>query len=372
MTPTVQMCTREFAETIKDKAQAEMFRRFSTCADLRASGSGQPPIDADSIDRSTYSFLGYYMIKDFDVLGFLEDIGEWAPEPLGDDDDEDAWEGDNEDCQEVQAQNSTRVYELAAVTVRSFLKLLIKRGTMTEQQLQGALAKAEAARKDLPACAILGEFLPGPLNSCIGMALGDAFPLDTARDVAYTAASVERRFRPSPQLCQDFDFKAALSSVAGDKKPKAVRSEHKRMHVAEVQGGKRVRFTTCLQGSTAWAEPAEGVWIEFDAPTAALLRPGLIVTASFIELSDGRWCLSDPGYVWPSFYCVDERCPGRFQAAAASAGTEPQAAEAAAEGEGAPDTEKSAAAAVAADGPADEGENDGGKANGVDAASAVQ
>lgn len=49
-----------------------------------------------------------------------------------------------------------------------------------------------------------------------------------------------------------------------------------------------------------------GVVIEFDTPIALLFRVGMVVTATFQQLSNGsgsRWELSSPGYVWPSWYC---------------------------------------------------------------------
>lgn len=59
-----------------------------------------------------------------------------------------------------------------------------------------------------------------------------------------------------------------------------------------------------------------GLIIEFDEPIAALFRVGMIVTATFQQLSDGashRWELSSPGYCWPSWYCV-QGCLSKFAA----------------------------------------------------------
>ena len=57
----------------------------------------------------------------------------------------------------------------------------------------------------------------------------------------------------------------------------------------------------------AWHCAQEGgVVVQFDGPIAALFRAGMIVTATFQQLSNGsssRWELSSPGYVWPSWYC---------------------------------------------------------------------
>lgn len=49
-----------------------------------------------------------------------------------------------------------------------------------------------------------------------------------------------------------------------------------------------------------------GIDIAFEKSMLPLFWEGLIVTATYQMLRDGqktRWILSQPGYVWPSWYC---------------------------------------------------------------------
>ena len=63
-----------------------------------------------------------------------------------------------------------------------------------------------------------------------------------------------------------------------------------------------------------------GLEITFEKSMLPLFWEGIIVTATFERLRDGentRWILSQPSYVWPSWYC-EEGCMQKHQQKPAS------------------------------------------------------
>lgn len=63
-----------------------------------------------------------------------------------------------------------------------------------------------------------------------------------------------------------------------------------------------------------------GLEITFEKSMLPLFWEGIIVTATFERLRDGektRWILSQPSYVWPSWYC-EEGCMEKHQQKRAS------------------------------------------------------
>ncbi|BDA49589.1 hypothetical protein COCOBI_14-2080 [Coccomyxa sp. Obi] len=244
---------------------------------------------SDKLTQNVKHFLGYHLIKQFDVLNFLEDTGTYI-EGMEDADDE---------PDVVERKWLRPLYEAAPTVVHRLLTWLCEEGVYKSEELQAALKIAERSIDELPCCALLSQYLPGPRHSAYELCHADTpFPMGSGM----VATTLQARYQDT---CPSLNYWGLAASACRD--TMKVKEEHsKRMHATRVGDGGRITFGTCLQGSHASEEPENGVVIQFDEPIAALFRVGMIVTATFQKLSNGsesRWELSSPGYVWPSWYC---------------------------------------------------------------------
>ncbi|KAK9904819.1 hypothetical protein WJX75_003114 [Coccomyxa subellipsoidea] len=285
---------REFAKDL-GSLERSLLERFLSESPLCVASDKVGQIDRaqlpspEKLIKNVKHFLGYHMIKQFDVLNFLEDTGTYI-EGMEDTDDE---------PDVIERKWLRPVFEAAPTVVHRLLTWLSEKGVYKSEDLKIALGVAEMSIDELPCCALLSQYLPGPRHSAYELCHADtAFPMGSGM----VATTLQARYQDT---CPSLNYWGLAASACRD--TMKVKEEHsKRMHATRIGEGGRISFATCLQGSSASQESEGDVVIQFDAPIAALFRVGMIVTAIFQQLSNGstsRWELSSPGYVWPSWHC---------------------------------------------------------------------
>ncbi|KAK9838187.1 hypothetical protein WJX81_007485 [Elliptochloris bilobata] len=115
-------------------------------------GIWRPPALPELLS-SVRSYLGVYCIKELDVMNVLKAAGIYDPA----NEQESACSPD-----ELAREWLPRVYSGAATVVLGLLRLLAECGVYEAATLQPAVQIAELSVEELPCCAMLAEYLPGP------------------------------------------------------------------------------------------------------------------------------------------------------------------------------------------------------------------
>ncbi|CAK0783434.1 hypothetical protein CVIRNUC_006633 [Coccomyxa viridis] len=194
-------------------------------------------VSGEELCRHVRHYLSYHMIKEFEVLDFLEESGLHV----------EGMDSSDGDVAALERRWLKPIYTAAPQLVLRLLEWLCKEGHYSEEELSSAMAIAKMSVDELPRCAQLAHYLPGPTMSAYELAhSGNQF----TKDSSFIAPLLQSRYQ---DVCPSENFWGLASRGAQDE-AKVEKSHSARMHVSSISSSGAVTFTQCLQGSSAWPE----------------------------------------------------------------------------------------------------------------------
>lgn len=269
-------------------------------------------------------FLGCFMTDpdEFDHFRFLQDAGvvnscesEGSDCTGGDPAIRDApveWDSDEEDT--ITDKYLGLTFSAAAQSAVGLLHLLERCRVYPAGQLHPTLDAAKLGVHQLPACAMLNGYLPGPLNLLKRVVVS---PPDASSSRADADLEQFIKFRALVPL---FQFRQEVHKLVG-LHLKVTEARRRHLYVVQVHpDGRFVEFSShaSSEEATAYPFPQMRIKVEFDPEVARLLLPDMCLTGSFDRLSDGSWCFHSPGPVQPPLIASNEAAAEYLQSDSSS------------------------------------------------------